>query len=63
MQQGLQQGIQHLVLRQLTYRFGDVPGRLSDKLRGLSTEALDDLGLEILNFKSYADVERWLTSH
>ena len=63
MQQGMQQGMQHLVLRQMSHRFGEVPERLSARLQNLSTEVLDDLGLELFQFKSYADVERWLTRH
>jgi len=58
-QQGLQQGVQHTVLRLLKRRFGEPPADITAKLQELRQEALDDLVLDLFDFTSYADVERW----
>jgi len=56
----LQQGVQHTLLRQLKRRFGEPPPNIRAKLQELKQDALDDLVLDLFDFTSYADVERWI---
>jgi len=60
-QQGMQQGVQHTLLRLLTRRFGAPPANIMTRLQGLRQEELDDLVVNLFDFTSYADVERWMT--
>jgi predicted transposase/invertase (TIGR01784 family) len=62
-ERGIQLGMNHLLLKQLTHRVGEVPATIADRLRRLNAESLDALSVELLDFTSYSDVERWLTSH
>ncbi len=55
--------MQRLLLRQMKHRIGEVPKSIAQRLRRLSVESLDALSDELLDFTSYADVERWLTRH
>jgi len=60
LRQGVQQGVQHTLLRQLKRRFGEPPANIMAKLQELRQGALDDLALDLFDFTSYADVERWI---
>jgi predicted transposase/invertase (TIGR01784 family) len=66
MQQGMQQGIQQgeltLILRQLNRRLGDVNPQLQERIQGLSTAELEDLGEALLDFTNTSDLEAWLES-
>jgi predicted transposase/invertase (TIGR01784 family) len=62
-ERGMQQGVQHTVIRLLSRRFGDPPTSLKARLKGLKQESLDNLALDLLDFTSYADVESWLSRH
>lgn len=57
------QGMQLLLVQQMTRRMGDVPASISSKLQRLNADALSELGLDLLDFTSYTDVENWLTRH
>src|SRR3569833_302140 len=59
-QEGRQEGIQHVLIRMLTMRFGEIPTSISAKINALSTSELDDLCVDVLYFTSYADVDVWL---
>jgi hypothetical protein len=49
-----------LILRQLTQRLGEVDPSLSDRIRRLSTLALEALGIALLDFSEVADLVAWL---
>jgi predicted transposase YdaD len=49
-----------LILRQLTQRLGEVDPSLSDRIRRLSTLALEVLGIALLDFSTVADLVAWL---
>jgi predicted transposase/invertase (TIGR01784 family) len=61
-QTGIQQGEANLVLRQLHRRIGDIPQYISDKIRGLSVEQLENLGEALLDFNTESDLSLWLAS-
>ena len=52
-----------LVLRQIARRFGEAPPGLATRLDRLSPNQLDELGVALLDFATYADVNTWLTAH
>jgi hypothetical protein len=49
-----------LILRQLTRRMGEVDPSLSDRIRRLSTLALEALGIALLDFSEVANLVAWL---
>jgi hypothetical protein len=49
-----------LITRQLTRRLGEVDPSLSDRIRRLSTLALEGLGMALLDFSEMADLVAWL---
>jgi hypothetical protein len=49
-----------LIVRQLTRRMGEVDPSLSDRIRRLSTLALEALGIALLDFSEVADLVAWL---
>jgi predicted transposase YdaD len=49
-----------LITRQLTRRLGEVDPSLSDRIRRLSTLALEALGIALLDFSEVADLVVWL---
>ena len=69
LQQGLQQGRQEgkqegevaLITRLLTRRLGKVDSLLMERIRGLSTEQLEELAEALLVFSSVADLMAWFT--
>ena len=63
MEEGLQQGEQSLVLRQLTHRFGVLPAAFQARISGLSIERLEQLGEALLDFSALADLTNWLDQH
>lgn len=65
LQQGLQQGKQaelSLLMRQLTRRIGTVDAQLQERIRGLATQELEDLGEALLDFSEPSDLAAWLQS-
>ncbi len=59
-EQGIGLGIVVTVLRQLKHRFGPLSPNLEKKIRDLSLEQLEVLSEALLDFKSHADLEKWL---
>lgn len=63
-QQGREQGKQQeavaLILRLLNRRVGGLRTQLQERIQGLSTPELEDLGEALLDFTSVADLEAWL---
>jgi len=53
-------GESRLVLRLLRRRLGEVPESLERRIRGLASPQLEALGEALLDFRSRADLERWL---
>ncbi len=58
--EGITQGKEALVVRQLRHRLGAVPEVASARLALLSAEQLDDLGEALLDFGALSDLEQWL---
>ena len=61
--QGITQGKEMLVARQLRRRIGAIPEDVTARLERLSPDQLDDLGEALLDFTSLADLDQWLTQH
>jgi predicted transposase YdaD len=49
-----------LILRQLTQQLGEVDSSLSDRIRRLSTQQLETLGIALLDFSEVANLAAWL---
>ncbi len=58
--EGISQGKETLVLRQLRRRLGAVSAETTARLDELSADQLDDLGEALLDFGSVTDLEQWL---
>ena len=50
----------NLILRLLQKRFGKISVDLTQQIRQLSLEKLDNLGESLLDFESIADLVSWL---
>ena len=62
-QTGIQVGKEELIVRQLNRRFGSVSAQVTERLNRLSSEQLNDLGEALVDFKTSADLESWLSQH
>ena len=60
-QEGRQEGEVALITRLLTRRLGEVDSLLMERIRGLSTEQLEELAEALLVFSSVADLMAWFT--
>ncbi|MCC5639899.1 DUF4351 domain-containing protein [Nostoc sp. CHAB 5844] len=60
-QEGLQQGEQKLILRQLNRRLGSLDPSLIVQIQRLSIAQLETLGEALLDFTTVADLEVWLS--
>ena len=60
LQEGLQTGAENVVKRILQKRFGAVETRVTKRLDQLSADQLADMGVALLDFTSFADLESWL---
>ena len=58
---GRQEGKEELIVRQLNRRFGSVSTKVREQLNDLSSEQLNDLGEALFEFKTFADLETWLS--
>lgn len=63
LQQGLQQGAFSLISHMLERRLGEVEPSLLERIRVLSTEQLQALGVALFDFSTVADLEAWLRQH
>ena len=59
-EEGRQEGEQHLILRLLNRRVGEIDALLIERIAGLSIEKLENLGEALLDFSTVADLELWL---
>lgn len=57
---GRREGEANLILRLLTRRLGKIDPSLQQKIRGLSTISLEELGEALLDFSDIADLVAWL---
>ena len=62
-QEGKQVGKEELVVRQLNRLFGTVSAEFMERVDHLSTEQLNELGEDLLDFKASVDLETWLSRH
>ncbi|MFN6484127.1 MULTISPECIES: DUF4351 domain-containing protein [unclassified Nostoc] len=58
-QEGRQEGEQHLIIRLLNRRVGEINESLIERIKGLSIEQLENLGEALLDFSNVADLEAW----
>jgi predicted transposase YdaD len=67
LQEGRQEGRQeegvHLVLRQLTRRFGELDEQTRARIAALPLPLVEDLGEALLDFSQSVDLEMWLETH
>jgi hypothetical protein len=56
----IQEGEQKVILRQLNRRFGEIDLSLIEQIKGLSTEQLEALAEQLLDFSEVADLATWL---
>ncbi|MFN6462688.1 MAG: DUF4351 domain-containing protein [Nostoc sp. DedVER02] len=57
--EGRQEGEQHLIIRLLNRRVGEIKESLIERIKGLSIEQLENLGEALLDFSNVADLEAW----
>ena len=60
MEQGIQQGRQELVLRQLKRKIGFLEPNVEEQISGLTIDQLDELGIALLDFSNADDLTTWL---
>ena len=59
-QEGKNEEALFIVLRQLRYVYGELPRKIVNRIEGLSTQQLEDLAEDSLEFSELADLETWL---
>ncbi len=60
---GKAEGKEELLTRQLQRRFSTLPAGITASLDKLTSEELNELGDELFDFTSLADLEAWLARH
>jgi predicted transposase/invertase (TIGR01784 family) len=60
LQEGRQEGEVNLVIRQIKRKFGEIDRELTTTISNLSLEQLENLGEELLDFKTIDDLNNWL---
>ncbi len=60
-QEGRQEGKEEFVARLIKRRFGKISSSIIEQLDHLFSDQLNDLGEAILDFKTNAELETWLT--
>ena len=60
LQEGRQEGEIHLLIRQLSRRFGKISDRRVQVINSLTLEQLEDLGEALLDFCELRDLDNWL---
>jgi hypothetical protein len=59
---GMARGSAKTIVRQLRRRFGAIPVELSEEIRGMTSDKLDQLGDALLDFKSVDDAQAWVSN-
>lgn len=62
-ERGLQQGERSLILKQLSWRVGNLSETIKTRVEVLSLEQLDRLGEALLDFAAISDLLHWLDTH
>ena len=62
-QEGLQAGKEEIVTRLLSRRLGSISSENMGRLNRLSSEQLNELAEALFDFKTFVDLEIWLTRH
>jgi Domain of unknown function (DUF4351) len=60
MEIGIEIGVKFLLIRQLNKSLGTIPRLLSIRLQELSTDNVQELGEEFLDFSTLDDLEKWV---
>ena len=60
LQKGNKQGEERTIISRDYRRFGEIDSSLTDRIRVLSVEKLDDLAEALLDFSEVADLVTWL---
>jgi predicted transposase YdaD len=63
LKEGREEGLNRersLILRQLNRRVGELPQDISDRVKTLSLEQLENLGEALLDFTTIDDLQAWL---
>jgi Fic family protein len=59
-EEGRKEGVKILIMRLLNRRLGEIDALLIEGITGLSIEQLENLGEDLLDFSTVADLEMWL---
>jgi hypothetical protein len=59
-EEGILEGSQQVVFRQLRRRWGELPPRMVAQLQALPVQEVENLAEALWDFTSLADVEKWL---
>jgi len=59
-ERGKKEGIQSLVWRLISRRFGDIPSSIQTQIEELEIEETEALAEALLDFTSIDDLQRWL---
>lgn len=62
-QTGKQEGKEELLILQLKRSFGSISAEMTARLNHLSSDQLNELGEDVFDFKTSADLETWLSRH
>lgn len=62
-EEGREEESRQLVLRLLRRRVGELPPAMITQVQALPVESLEQLGEDLLDFASLADLEHWLARH
>jgi len=60
MEQGRSEERRNLIEKQILKKFGKIPSELSEKIRSMDSTLLDILSLEILDFQSAEDLNKFI---
>jgi flagellar biosynthesis/type III secretory pathway protein FliH len=61
--EGRQEGKEELVVQQIQRRLGAISPPVLERLNRLSAEQLNELGVALLDFKTLAELENWLSRY
>ena len=56
-------GQSNTILRQLSRKFGTLDPSISDRIKSLQPEQLDNLTEDLLDFQTSDDLNKWLSTH
>lgn len=62
-EEGLQQGEQRIVIRQLLRRIGEIPPEVRSQIQQLPIPQIEELSEALLDFSRIEDLTTWLRSH